>query len=411
MKIRKDTVAWIGIILCVAAFVAIIAIHAIPNLLAFAPAALFIPLVITLYKADRKVEDDEEEETPKKKINWPLLIAWTLVGLTAVCAILTAIFFGWLFLLPLAIMFGLFIWVAYLLSWRAFWTYLFMVLIVIAIILLGVYGIVGSNGMNNNGHIDNLYVDNLYAEDATIGNADIDNADIEDATIGNADIEDATIGNADVENADIENAVIDNAVIEEATIDNAVIENATVENVTISTEPETTVPSETTPPATEPEPTEPVHTHNYTSVVTGPTCMEQGYTTHTCECGHSYTDSRKGALGHSYKSTVVEPTTEAGGYTEYQCERCGHTYKADFTDKLVNPKLTQKTTLKYGSPAEVTFEGISYDALRIHNADLAQLNRLSENTFEVELLVDVTGEVVISNAEGEHLLTLVIVIE
>jgi hypothetical protein len=31
--------------------------------------------------------------------------------------------------------------------------------------------------------------------------------------------------------------------------------------------------------------------HSYSSVVTSPTCTEQGYTTYTCtECGHSYED-------------------------------------------------------------------------------------------------------------------------
>lgn len=40
--------------------------------------------------------------------------------------------------------------------------------------------------------------------------------------------------------------------------------------------------------------------HRYESVVTAPTCTEQGYTTHTCAfCGDSYTDSYTEAVGHS----------------------------------------------------------------------------------------------------------------
>jgi len=43
-----------------------------------------------------------------------------------------------------------------------------------------------------------------------------------------------------------------------------------------------------------------VHIHAYTDTVTAPTCKEQGYTTHSCSCGHSYVDSYVDALGHSY---------------------------------------------------------------------------------------------------------------
>lgn len=30
------------------------------------------------------------------------------------------------------------------------------------------------------------------------------------------------------------------------------------------------------------------HQHSYTKEVTAPTCTDQGYTTYTCSCGHSY---------------------------------------------------------------------------------------------------------------------------
>ena len=35
----------------------------------------------------------------------------------------------------------------------------------------------------------------------------------------------------------------------------------------------------------------PAHTHSYTETVTPPTCKDQGYTTYTCSCGHSYVDN------------------------------------------------------------------------------------------------------------------------
>ena len=74
----------------------------------------------------------------------------------------------------------------------------------------------------------------------------------------------------------------------------------------------------------------PAHTHSYTSVVTAPTCTEQGYTTHTCACNHSYVDSYVAAKGHNYKSKITkEPTATETGIREYYCTvaGCGHTYE------------------------------------------------------------------------------------
>ena len=48
--------------------------------------------------------------------------------------------------------------------------------------------------------------------------------------------------------------------------------------------------------------------HSYTSVVTKPTCTQQGYTTHTCHCGYSYKDSYK---------------TPSHNYVNYKCNGCG----------------------------------------------------------------------------------------
>ena len=42
------------------------------------------------------------------------------------------------------------------------------------------------------------------------------------------------------------------------------------------------------------------HTHTYTSQVIEPTCSEQGYTKHTCECGDTYNDTYVNALEHNY---------------------------------------------------------------------------------------------------------------
>lgn len=92
------------------------------------------------------------------------------------------------------------------------------------------------------------------------------------------------------------------------------------------------LPGNTTPTPTEPAPTE--HKHRYEKTVVDPTCTKEGYTKYSCDCGDSYTENRKKALGHDYKVTVVQPTVEERGYNLHECTRCGDSYKDTYVDKL-----------------------------------------------------------------------------
>ena len=69
------------------------------------------------------------------------------------------------------------------------------------------------------------------------------------------------------------------------------------------------------------------HVHHYTDVVTPPTCTEQGYTTHTCECGDSYVDTFVPALDHDLVDHEAKaPTCTEIGWNAYQtCTRCDFT--------------------------------------------------------------------------------------
>ncbi len=66
--------------------------------------------------------------------------------------------------------------------------------------------------------------------------------------------------------------------------------------------------------------------HRYTSVVTAPTCIEQGYTTHTCSrCDDSYVDTYVNATGHTFGTwtQVKAPTCTDDGSEKRTCA-CGH---------------------------------------------------------------------------------------
>ncbi len=69
------------------------------------------------------------------------------------------------------------------------------------------------------------------------------------------------------------------------------------------------------------------HAHNYKSIVTAPTCTEQGYTTYTCSvCGHSYVDDYVDATGHTFGEwyAVTEATPTEPGEERRDCENCDY---------------------------------------------------------------------------------------
>ena len=74
--------------------------------------------------------------------------------------------------------------------------------------------------------------------------------------------------------------------------------------------------------------------HTYTDTVVPPTCTEQGYTEHVCDCEYSYKDSYVNEKGHSYTvSKTTPPTCVDQGYTEHVCS-CGESYKDAYVAAL-----------------------------------------------------------------------------
>ena len=69
--------------------------------------------------------------------------------------------------------------------------------------------------------------------------------------------------------------------------------------------------------------------HDYTSVVTEPTCIDRGFTTYTCHCGNVLVDDYVKALDHKYGDpvTITKATCTQSGEERLDCERCDHFVK------------------------------------------------------------------------------------
>ena len=120
------------------------------------------------------------------------------------------------------------------------------------------------------------------------------------------------------------------------------------------------------------------HTHEYTKVITKPTCTEDGYTTYTCDCGEEYVSDKVNALGHNVALILgFEPTCTKKGLTEGRyCSVCSEVLAAQavvdplgHTEALIlgfEPTCTKKglTEGKYCSVCnEVTLEQTVIEAL------------------------------------------------
>ena len=77
------------------------------------------------------------------------------------------------------------------------------------------------------------------------------------------------------------------------------------------------------------------HTHQYTAVVTAPTCTADGYTTYTCSCGDSYVSDRVAATGHNF--------------VDGSCTVCGEE-DPDHNEPIVNPFTDVKESDYFFNP-------------------------------------------------------------
>lgn len=95
--------------------------------------------------------------------------------------------------------------------------------------------------------------------------------------------------------------------------------------------------------------------HDYTAVVTVPTCTEQGYTTFTCSCGDSFIGNYLATLNHNYVITVIaDPTCTEQGYITYTCSACKDNYTDNYVDAIGHTPSEWEVVI----PAEIGIEGL-----------------------------------------------------
>ena len=96
-----------------------------------------------------------------------------------------------------------------------------------------------------------------------------------------------------------------------------------------------------------------LHVHSYNAVVTPPTCTEQGYTTHICECGDvEKIDTYVPALGHTVVNdkAVAATCTKTGKTAGTHCSVCGEVLTAQTVTKALGHKWDAGKVTKKATP-------------------------------------------------------------
>ncbi len=128
--------------------------------------------------------------------------------------------------------------------------------------------------------------------------------------------------------------------------------------------------------------------HNYSAVVTAPTCTEAGYTTYTCTCGDSYVSDNVAALNHN----MVNVSDDTHHWTECDREGCDEaTEKVAHTAASISAVCNKTDAMQYDVLTSADFIvsatcecGKSYtvtDGITVENGTLA----LGANTVTVKV--------------------------
>ncbi len=135
------------------------------------------------------------------------------------------------------------------------------------------------------------------------------------------------------------------------------------------------------------------HTHSYQSVLTAPTCTEQGYTTYICDvpdCSDTYIADYVPALGHDIvKEAAVAPTCTESGWTEGgYCTRCDYRIAQTEIPATGHNYVDGRCTVcgKLASSGQLTVGSVSGNA----GMEVTVPIRISENPGIITVFLDVS---------------------
>ncbi|MBQ7355680.1 MAG: hypothetical protein IJW62_09195 [Clostridia bacterium] len=135
--------------------------------------------------------------------------------------------------------------------------------------------------------------------------------------------------------------------------------------------------------------------HSYTAVVTAPTCTEGGYTTYTCDCGHSYVADYTEVIGHVGGTPIyviesqVTCTTNGIMHVITSCTECGHEISRDtivtpakghVAGAPVQENYVAPTVDAEGGYDMVTYCGVCGEELSSVHHTVAKLEPVAKNT-------------------------------
>ncbi len=133
--------------------------------------------------------------------------------------------------------------------------------------------------------------------------------------------------------------------------------------------------------------------HNYVASVTDPTCVADGYTTHTCtRCGSYYTDTVVARIGHSYTSYVYQndATCRKDGTQIATCDNgCGTSSIIDLVgSRLPHTDADMDMYCDYGGEYLVMeYDSLSYPSEVLNNNSvsyktlMARADETDENVY------------------------------
>jgi len=129
--------------------------------------------------------------------------------------------------------------------------------------------------------------------------------------------------------------------------------------------------------------------HSFETIITPPTCIQNGYTTYTCTvCGYSYSDSYINKTEHNYNSTITPPTCKEKGFTTHTCSGCGDSYidsETEIVDHDYDSVITLPNCTTIGFTTHTcVFCGDSYTDSEVEAAGHSFTNYVSDGNATTE---------------------------